>query len=195
MGIHHRIIGATLLAASWPVVGAAQPYVSAELGYSGADFSVGAPYNGVVDDRSVAWGFNAGVGVAEHIALEFGFRGYGKFDGRGIPCVPGTECPTVVSDLDDNKMRSYRLSVVPFTDVGAVQLFGEIGYYYAKIDTNLGLSGDRFDRDGIVLGGGARWRIRDPLSISVRAARFDDNLYEFSVGVGWGMPIGRSSRP
>lgn len=194
--LDYRSIAAGLvLALGWPIVSAAQPYVSAELGYANADFNIGAPYNGIVDDRRLAWGFNAGLGVSEHVAVEFGFRGYRDFEGRGVPCAPGGECPPVVVELDDNSVRSYRLSIVPHTSVGAVQLFGEVGYYYSKIDTNIGLPGDRFDMDGLVIGGGARWLIRDPLSVSIRAARLDDNLYEFSVGIGWGAPLRRDVQP
>ncbi len=71
--------------------------------------------------------------------------------------------------------------------VGRAELFGEAGYYRMKIDASLGIADDEFTQSGLVLGAGIRWYFAEPWSISIRAARFDSNLYEFGVGFGWGL--------
>ncbi len=40
---------------------------------------------------------------------------------------------------------------------------------------------------GAVLGVGARWYFRDPWSVSLQGTRFDDNLRQLMLGVGWGL--------
>ena len=80
-----------LVCASLALPGAAlsQPYVTAKLGYANTDFSLGQPYNGVVDDSAVTYGFDAGFGFGSRMAVEFGANGYGGLDGRATPCRPG----------------------------------------------------------------------------------------------------------
>ena len=70
-----------------------------------------------------------------------------------------------------------------------MELFARAGYYRADLNVDLGLGAeDKIKQRGLVLGAGARWYFQEPWSVSLHASRFDDNLYQFSVGVGWGIP-------
>lgn len=164
----------------------AQPYVSANLGYASADFALGSPYNGIVDDRSVSYGVDIGLGFGRRWAIEAGVNGYGGFDGRATPCLAGAVCPLLIAPVSDNDITTYKLSLVPRINVGEVRLFGRIGYYRAKIDTEIDLPGNDFTENGLLLGAGVRWYFREPWSVSLEANRFDSNLYQITVGVGWG---------
>jgi hypothetical protein len=168
-----------------PAVSVGQVYVSAGVGYSTADFSLGSPYNGVVDDRSFLFALDGGFRT-ERIGIELGLRRYGDFDGRAAPCVPGTECPDVLQSVSSD-LSLYKLSLVPRFDVGNVELFGEAGYYRANIDTDIGLPDSDFRKRGLVLGLGARWYFEDPWSVSLRGERFDDDIYQLVVSFGWGL--------
>jgi opacity protein-like surface antigen len=165
----------------------AQPYVSGELGYASAQFALDAPYNGVVDDRSMMYGINLGFGFARRWALEAGLHGCEGFDGRATPCIDGAVCPLVVQHVDDNNVTVYHLAMVPRVNVGNVRLFGKAGYYHARIDTDIGLPDDRFKENGLLLGAGVRWYFSEPWSVSLEATRYDDNIYQLGVGVGWGI--------
>ena len=68
-----------------PTAAYGQPYVSAKIAYAGADFPLGAPYNGVIDDNSPGLGVDVGFGFGRYWALEIGGTRYGSFDGRGTP--------------------------------------------------------------------------------------------------------------
>ncbi|HET6628884.1 MAG TPA: hypothetical protein VFG91_03825 [Woeseiaceae bacterium] len=41
---------------------AADPYVTAEVGAASSDFSLGAPYNGEVNDEAAMYGITSGTG-------------------------------------------------------------------------------------------------------------------------------------
>lgn len=165
----------------------AQPYATVDVGYASADFSLGSPYNGSVDDRSVMFGVDAGIGFREHLAIEIAGRWYGDFDGRGTPCAAGAVCSGIVESLSGTDLSIYKISLVPHAVVGRAELFGEAGYYHMRIDVDLGTPDDKFTQNGLVLGAGIRWYFSEPWSISIRAARYDSNLYELGVGVGWGL--------
>lgn len=64
---------------------AADPCVTARLGYASADFSLGAPYNGEVDDEAPAWGVNLGYRFSDLLAVEAGAMRFGDLDGRATP--------------------------------------------------------------------------------------------------------------
>jgi hypothetical protein len=76
-----------------PQLGHAQPYIEGQIGYSSANFSLNEPFNGIVDDHSIAYGVTLGVGFAPRWAAELGWHGYGNFDGRATPCPIGAVCP------------------------------------------------------------------------------------------------------
>lgn len=171
----------------FPGAGLAQPYLSAGVGYADAEFALGAPYNGVVDDNSAVYGLDVGVGV-RRFAFEIGVRGFGGFDGRATPCVPGEPCPEVITEVGGNDVTQYKASVLPRASIGEVEVFGEAGYYRAEIDTDIDLPGSDFTERGLLLGVGARWYFDEPWNFSIRASRLDDNIYHFMVGFGWGAP-------
>lgn len=170
-----------------PAICWSQPYVTADLGYANADFSLDEPYNGVVDDGAITYGLNFGFGFNRYLAAEVGLHGYGNFDGRATPCPAGQACPQVVEQTEGNDISSYTVAVVPRITLENVEVFGKAGFYRARLETNTSLGGFNFNERGAVLGAGARWYFDEPWSVSVQASRFDDNLYRFAVGVGWGL--------
>lgn len=177
-----------LSAAVIPADAWGQPYVTARLGYANSDFSLGQPYNGVVDDSAVNYGLDLGMGFGNRMAVEFGVNGYGGFDGRATPCPPGQECAPELVSTSSNDVTLYALSIVPRFTLESVELFARAGYYRADIDADLGVGiKEELRQRGLVLGAGARWYFREPWSVSLHASRFDDNLYQFSVGAGWGI--------
>ena len=106
---------------------------------------------------------------------------------QGTPCAGGATCPAVVTEVGGNDITIVKAALAPRFNVGRVRLFGTFGYYRATVDTNLDLPDAKFHDSGAVLGAGARWYFRDPWSISVQATRFDDNLRQLTLGVGWGL--------
>jgi hypothetical protein len=72
-------------------------------------------------------------------------------------------------------------------------MFATMGYYQATIDANVAAPDTKSRERGAVLGLGARWYFADPWSVSVQATRFDDNLRQLMVGVGWGLRKERHS--
>lgn len=172
-----------------PQLGRAQPYVEAQLGYSSADLSLGAPYNGVIDDNSVAYGIDVGLGFGRTWAAEVGWRGYGNFDGRAAPCPLGGTCPALLSDVSGIDVNILSLSIVPRFEIGEVQAFAKAGYYRANIDTEIGLPNDDFKENGLLIGAGLRWYFNEPWSVSLEATRHDDNLYQVTLGFGWGLRL------
>jgi hypothetical protein len=48
--------------------------------------------------------------------------------------------------------------------------------------------------DGFLLGVGVRWYFGTPWSLALEAERFDDNVTQLSLGVGWGFGGRRDSR-
>jgi hypothetical protein len=44
---------------------ALEPYAELQLGYASAEWPQGAPLNGRIDDRALAYGLNVGLGVTE----------------------------------------------------------------------------------------------------------------------------------
>lgn len=172
-----------------PQLARAQPYIEGQIGYSSADFSLGEPFNGVVDDSSIAYGVNLGIGFAPRWAAELSWRGYGNFDGRATPCIIGTVCPQVVSSVSGIDIDIVALSVVPRFEIGSVQAFAKAGYYRAIIDTEIGLPDDDFRENGLLLGAGLRWYFNEPWSVSLEATRHDSNLYQVTVGFGWGLRL------
>ena len=184
------IVAATLLCAA-PRLADCQPYVSAQLGYASTDWARGAPLNGRIDDNAPGYGVDLGVGFGRRWAFEIGAYGYGGFDAVGTPCAAGQSCPAVITDVTGNNITIFKAALAPRFRVGKVRLFGTFGYYQARIDANLALP-DATSRDrGAVLGAGARWYFRDPWSISIQGTRFDDNLRQLMVGVGWGLTAER----
>lgn len=170
-----------------PAVGQCQVYVAAQLGYASTDWPVGAPLNGRIDDRAVAYGIDLGVGFGERWAFELGALGYGDFDARGTPCAGGASCPNVVTEFGGNDITILKAALVPRFQVGSVWLFGTFGYYRATLDVNLDLPDAKSHDSGALLGVGARWYFSNPWSVSVQATRFDSNLHQVMVGVGWGV--------
>ena len=167
----------------------AQPYVSGHIGHASADFSLDSPYNGVVDDKSLLLGVDVGMGFGlwHRWAVELGVDKYRGFDGRGTPCVQGQACSQVVQSIDDNDVRVVTLAAVPRFKVGKTWLYAKAGYYRARIDTPIGPLNDKFTKNGVLLGLGIRWYFRRPWSVSLEGERFDNNLSQLNVGVGWGL--------
>ena len=187
------LVAAGLLFAA-PRIAECQPYVTAQLGLASTDWPRGAPLNGHIDDNAAGYGIDFGIGFGERWAFEIGAYGYDDFDATGTPCADGATCAPVTTEIGGNDITIYKAALAPRFIVGKVRLFGTFGYYQAKIDTDLNLpEADSRDR-GALIGVGARWYFRDPWSISVQATRFDDNLRQLMVGVGWGMKGLRTER-
>jgi hypothetical protein len=165
----------------------AEPYVSAQLGYANIDWPRGAPLNGRLDDRGLGYGVDLGFSLGRRWAVELGAYGYDSFDARGTPCAGGAVCPAVVSEVGGNDVSIVKAALAPRFTLGAVRLFATMGVYRARIDTNLALPDAKSRDRGAVLGLGARWYFTDPWSVSVQATRFDDNLQQLMIGVGWGL--------
>jgi hypothetical protein len=176
---------AMLLAAPW--LAAAQPYATAQLGYASAKWPVGAPLNGRIDDGALGVGIDFGVGFGERWAFELGAYGYTEFDASGTPCAEGSSCAPIVTEIGGNDITILKAALAPRFEVGNVRLFATFGYYRATLDTNLDLPDAESRDSGAMLGAGARWFFKDPWSVSVQATRFDDNLRQLMVGVGWGV--------
>jgi hypothetical protein len=171
-----------------PFAAGAQPYASVKIAYAGADLPLGAPYNGVLDDRSFGLGFDVGLGFGKRWAIEGGAMRY-SFDGSGAPCATGSICTLPIRSIDGNDMTIYNASLVPRFTIGDVRLFARIGYYTADIDGNIDLPGADFDEDGIVAGVGIRWYYDRRWTVSLEATRFDDNVRQVAVGFGWGLRL------
>jgi hypothetical protein len=185
-----RQIVVLMVCAGSPALGLAQVYATAELGYASADFNLGAPYNGVIDDRALSLGVDVGFNITDHFALELGATKYNSFDGRATPCAPGQACTQLVQSTGSNDIVAYTFTLIPHVELGDVELFGEIGYYGMRIDTQIGLPDDDFKERGLYTGIGARWYFREPWSVSIEASRLDDNIYQLEVGAGWGLRLG-----
>lgn len=184
------IVATGLLLAAAQAAGA-QPYVTAQVGLASTDWPVGAPLNGRIDDRAPGLGVDFGVGFGRRWAFELGAYGYGAFDARGTPCAGGAVCSAVVTEIGGNDITILKAALAPRFVIGKVRLFGTFGYYRATLDTNLDLPDAKSHDSGAVLGAGARWYFSDPWSVSVQATRFDDNLRQLMVGIGWGVAPGR----
>jgi hypothetical protein len=186
-----------IVAAGWlvatPRTGEGQVYVAAQMGYANADWPVGAPLNGRIDDRALGYGVDLGVGFGRRWAFELGAYGYGDFDARGTPCAGGASCSPVVTEFGGTDISILKATLVPRFRVGETWLFGTFGYYQATLDANLDLPDAKSREDGVVIGVGARWYFSSPWSVSVQATRFDSNLNQLMVGVGWG--LGSRERP
>lgn len=180
------IVAVGLLAAT-PGTLRAEPYVSALLGYTSTEWPRGSPLNGTIDDRGFAYGIDLGFSFGERWGVELGAYEYESFDAFGTPCAGGAVCPAVVTEVNGNDVSIVKLALAPRFVIGRVRLFATMGYYRANIDTNLDLPGAKSRDRGAVLGLGARWYFRDPWSVSLQATRFDDNLRQVMLGVGWGL--------
>jgi hypothetical protein len=176
-----------------PRVAATEPYVAAQLGYANIDWPRAAPLNGRLDDSGLGYGVDLGFGLGERWAVELGAYGYGDFDARGTPCAAGTFCPAVVTEFGGNDVSILKAALAPQFMIGSVRLFATMGFYRATIDTNLPLPDAKWHDRGAVLGLGARWYFTDPWSVSVQATRFDDNLQQLMLGVGWGLRRNRDA--
>lgn len=166
---------------------AVEPYASVQLGYANVEWPRGAPLNGAIDDGGLAYGVDVGFAFGKRWAFEIGTFGYDHFDARGTPCAAGATCPAVVTDVTGTDVTILKAALAPRFSIGSVRLFATFGYYEARIDTNLALPDSRSRDNGALLGAGARWYFRDPWSVSLQATRFDDNLSQVTVGVGWGL--------
>lgn len=164
-----------------------QPYARLLLGYADADFPLGAPYNGVINDNAIMYGIDVGMGFGKKWAFEFGANSYSHFDGVATPCPSDTVCPAVTQEISGNDQTIYKLAVVRRFPIGKLELYGKAGYYNAHIDTNIGLPDADFETDGALLGVGATWFLREPWSVSLEGTRFDDNVSQFNVAFGWGL--------
>jgi outer membrane protein with beta-barrel domain len=174
-----------------PTLAFSQPYASVQLGYAHADFPVGPPYNGVVEDSAPMIGIEAGYAFYKWSA-ELGFDTYGSLDGFGSPCFT-TLCSPLTQEINGNDQTLWKLSLVRRIDIGDWRLFAKGGYYHANLKTNVP-DGDSHP-DGFILGIGARWYFSEPWSVALEAERFDDNVSQLSVGIGWGFGGGsRESR-
>lgn len=188
------IVAAGLLLVAFPRIAACQPYVTAQLGLASTDWPRGAPLNGSIDDNAAGYGIDFGLGFGKRWAFEVGAYGYDDFDATGAPCADGATCTLPITEIGGTDITIYKAALAPRFIVGNTRLFATFGYYQAKIDTDLALpETDSRDR-GALLGVGARWYFREPWSISVQATRFDDNLRQLMVGVGWGMRGLRTER-
>jgi hypothetical protein len=177
-----------------PAIAECQAYVSAHVGLASAEWPIGTPLNGRIDDRALGYGVDFGVGFGRRWAFELGAYDYGNFDARGTPCAPGATCAPVVTDFGGNDITILKAALVPRFRVGQVWLFGTFGYYRATLEANLDLPDAKSRDRGALLGLGARWYFRDPWSVSIQATRFDDNLRQLMVGVGWGVGRERPDR-
>jgi hypothetical protein len=179
----------TLLAA--PTLALAQPYASVQLGYATADFPLGAPYNGVVDDHAPMLGVEGGIAFGKW-GGEIGFHDYGSFHGFGTPCPDGAVCAPITQQISGNDETLWKFALVRRFEIGNVRLFGKAGYYRAHMKSNVNLPDADFNPDGVMLGAGVRWYFSAPWSLSLEGERFDDNVSQISVGFGWG--FGRDAR-
>jgi hypothetical protein len=179
-----------LLCSGLPAAAFGQIYASAKLGYASADFNLGSPYNGEVDDRTMSFGAEVGFKLGRRFALELGATKYNSMSGRATPCSPGAVCPLIIQPTGGNDVFAYNISVIPHIEVSDVELFAELGYYRAKVDTRIGLPDEEFTEDGVIAGIGARWYFREPWSVSLKTTRLDDNIYQLTFGVGWGLRMG-----
>jgi hypothetical protein len=123
-------------------------------------------------------------------SAEIGFNDYGSLDGFGTPCFNGTTCSATTQEINGNDQSLYKVALVRRFDVGDWRLFAKAGYYHASLKTNVP-DGDSHP-DGVMLGVGVRWYFSSPWSVALEAERFDDNVSQLSVGVGWG--FGRGAR-
>lgn len=178
-----------LAACAVPSVALGQPYVSAELGYANAEFPLGAPYNGVIDDRAATYGVDLGLGFGPLFGIELGVNRYGDFDGTATPCPAGGTCTLAIRGVSGNDMTTYQLALVPRFTIGDLRMFAKAGYYRAEIDTNIGLPDNDFSEDGLLVGIGVRWLFKDPWSVSLEATRFGDDVSQLTVGFGFGPRI------
>ena len=185
------IVAAALLLAA-PQLAGAQPYVSAQLGLASTNWPSGPPLNGRIDDRAGGYGVDFGIGFGKRWAFELGAYGYGGFDASGTPCAAGVVYPEVITEVGSNDIKILKAALAPRFTVGQVRLFATFGYYQATIDTNLDLPDAKQRDSGAMLGLGARWYFREPWSVSIQGTRFDDNLRQLMLGVGWGL---RPDRP
>jgi hypothetical protein len=175
-----------------PRTAESQPYVSAQLGFANTDWPRGAPLNGRIDDRAFGYGFDFGIGFGRRWGFELGAYGYDSFDARGTPCAGGAVCPAVVTEIGGNDVTILKAALAPRFEIGKVRLFGTFGYYRATLDTNLDLPDAKSRDRGALLGAGVRWYFSDPWSVSIQATRFDSNLQQLMLGVGWGLRRERS---
>lgn len=182
-----------LLCCSASGVAFGEVYATAELGYASADFNLGSPYNGVIDDRSMTVGAEVGFTIKKRFAIELGVNKYNSLDGRATPCAAGAVCPNVVVPTGSNDILAYSVALIPHIELDNVVLFAELGYYHAKIDTEIGIPGGDFTEDGVIAGVGARWYFKEPWSVSLETSRLDDNIHQIALGVGWGMRPGRDA--
>src|ERR1044072_5564156 len=150
-----------LLAA--PSIALSQPYASVQLGYASADFPLGPPYNGVVDDNAAMLGVEAGMAFGKW-GGEIGFNEYGSFDGFGTPCADGAVCPPITQQISGNDQTLWKLAVMRRFEIGNVRLFGKAGYYSAHLKSNVSLPDADFSPDGVMLGAGIRWYFSAPWS-------------------------------
>jgi hypothetical protein len=175
----------TLLAA--PALAFGQPYANLQLGYAHADFPVGPPYNGVIKDSAPVVGVEAGFAFRKWSA-EIGLDEYGSLDGFGTPCTAGGVCSPATQDINGNDQSLYKLALVRRFDIGDVRLFGKAGYYHATLKANV--PDADFHLHGFMLGLGIRWYFSGPWSLALEGERFDDNVSQVSLGVGWGFGRG-----
>ena len=174
-----------LLAILSPTAAFAQVYAVAQLGYARADFPLGEPYNGVLDDSSIVYGVDVGFGFRKW-AAEIGWNGYGAFDGNATPCATGTVCTPTRVEVPNNDQRVYKVSLVRRFDIAKLGFYGKAGYYRAKVSTNIDLPDANLDIDGLLLAAGIRWNFGDkPWTVGVEVSRYDDNVSQLTVGFGW----------
>jgi hypothetical protein len=188
MNTHTKLLALVALLIA-PTLAFCQPYANLQLGYAHADFPVGPPYNGVIKDSAPVVGIEAGYAFRKWSA-EVGFDEYGSLDGFGTPCTAGGVCSPVTRDINGNDQSLYKLALVRRFDIGDVRLFGKAGYYHATLKANL--PNADFHPDGFLLGFGVRWYFSSPWSLALEGERFDDNVSQISLGVGWG--FGRGDR-
>jgi hypothetical protein len=165
----------------------AQPYIGAHVGYADGEFTLSEPYNGTVDDRSMMLGVSGGFGFGRKWAIEGAAHIYEGFDGRATPCPAGQLCGPIVEAVDDNDLTVYRLALVRRAFIGKAQVYGQAGYYHARLDTRIPLPGDDFTENGLVLAAGIRWQIREPWDVSVEVSRLDNHVAQLTVGMGMGI--------
>ncbi|HEX5420500.1 MAG TPA: outer membrane beta-barrel protein [Gammaproteobacteria bacterium] len=180
-----------LLCFGLPAIASAGPYVIGKLGYAKADLSVDPPYNGIVNDRAIAYGIDLGYDFHEHFAAEVGVTGHGGFDGHASPCPSGQTCLLIAEPTSGNHITTYTAALVPKAELQNFVFFGKVGYYQASLHTHSTAGDDHFTDRGVVLGAGARWQNSDePWNVQIEAERFDNGLYQVTLGFGWTFNIG-----
>ncbi|MYN01388.1 outer membrane beta-barrel protein [Pseudoduganella sp. DS3] len=154
-----HIAAAALMAATSFTATAAEPVSY----YVGADTGV-TRVNDYSNDNS--YGVFAGVKVNQNVALEAGYRELGRFPAYSYGFF---------------KAKQTAISLIGSAPVGAVSVFGRIGFNTIKVETRAGNGND----DGLLLGVGVSYNINKQISARVEYQRPSSDSKNLSVGVSY----------